>query len=471
MRTGQIIRRTLKKYVLLVAALGISACATTNTSILDSGQKPDPAASPSSVPQELAQAPLAKPEPIDPPALSTEAAPPSEHVSEPISEHISGLVSKQGSVVEHDVETDTETEIETASEANLDAHPEEDLKPGDISVPSGAFSELKLWQAADPAPALKAFKKTCEMWKRKPDEKWLKPTLPMFGKYKDWRAACHAAHGIEMDRNNAVRFFQSYFEPIDIGHDTGLLTAYYAPEIPVRRHASLEFSEPILARPHDAKKQTLARKDISTATSKVLAYGRPVDVFFMQIQGSGQIKFPDGTLYRAAFDGHNGHKYKSIGRVLLKRGDLSADKASKQDIEDWMARAGYEKTRQLMAENPRYIFFKTEYIVPGVGPRGSSGVTLTAMGSIAIEPKYYPYGALIWVEGKFPTKAGDYTGTQSGKLLVAQDMGGAIKGKKRGDVFFGSGDAAGAKAGVMKHRATWTLFLPVALALKQLPAS
>jgi len=465
-----------------VAALGISACATTNTPLSDSGPnfvpdsevKPDPDATTTSVSQELAEAPIAHPEPAEPaepPALHVDVTPSAEPVSAP------------EPVIEPDFETGPKTDPETDPEAS----PVVAIEPEDIPVPSGAFSNLNFWQAADPAPALKAFKKTCKLWKRKPDEKWLNPALPVFGKYKDWRAACQAAHAIEVDRNNAVRFFQSHFEPVAIGPNTqqgaeqgaeqgtkqktGLLTAYYAPEIPVRRLADLEFSEPILARPLDAQTQNLPRKDISVTTSKVLAYGRPVDVFFMQIQGSGQIKFPDGTHYRAAFDGHNGHKYKSIGRVLIKRGDLSADKAGKQDIEDWMAQAGYIKSKQLMAENPRYIFFKTEYIVPGEGPRGSSGVPLTAMGSMAIEPRYYPYGALIWVEGKFPTKAGDYTGTQSGNLLVAQDMGSAIKGKRRGDVFFGSGNAAGAKAGVMKHRATWTLFLPVALALKNPPTS
>ena len=188
--------------------------------------------------------------------------------------------------------------------------------------------------------------------------------------------------------------------------------------------------------PTDAKIQKLPRKDIDAYSSVVLAYGRPIDVFFLQIQGSGQIKFSDGTVYRAAYAGHNSKTYKSIGSVLIARGEMTKDEASKQAIEDWMARAGREKTRALMNENPRYIFFKTEYVNLGEGPKGAAGVPLTSMGSLAIDPRYHPYGALIWLEGKFPARAGDYIGEEGGLLVVAQDTGGAIKGSLRGDVFF-----------------------------------
>ena len=291
---------------------------------------------------------------------------------------------------------------------------------------------------------------------------------PKFGTYADYRAPCQAAASLAPNRSNAVTFFQTHFEPVSIGADTGLLTGYYAPELPVRRLASLEFSEPILAVPTDKRKQSLPRKDISVTTSRVLAYGRPIDVFFLHVQGSGQIRFPDGTIYRAAFAGHNGHAYTSIGRVLIKRGALTKDQSGKRDIENWMANAGYLKTKALMAENARYIFFKTEHIVEGEGPKGSMGIPLTDMGSMAVDSKRFPMGAVIWVEGKFPRGAGDYIGADAGHLLVAQDTGKAIKGAKRGDVFFGSGDAPGAKAGIMKHRAAWTLFLPVALAMNLL---
>lgn len=419
-----------------------NACTTTNTAE-QNAKRAEQALS--SVLKEISDAPVAKPEPLEtkkPPSVAISAK--NEDAN-----HKEDLLSAPKNKPNNDV--------------LLSAEPE------DITTPSNEFSNLSFWKTSDPTPALKAFKRSCALWKRKPDEDWLKPGLKMFGQFKDWRPACIASLKIEANQTNAVQFFQRYFEPVSIGQDTGLLTAYYAPELPVRRVASLEYSEPILAKPSDPQIQRLARKDISVTTSTVLGYGRPIDVFFLQIQGSGQIKFPDGTTYRAAFDGHNGRPYTSIGRLLIKRGVLDKDRAGKRDIENWMVNAGYLKTKELMAENARYIFFKTERYKPTEGPKGAMGIPLTDMGSLAVDSNYFPYGVVIWVETKFPSKPGDYSGKKAGRLLVAQDTGGAIKGKKRGDVFFGSGDAAGAIAGIMKHQATWTLFLPVGLALK--PAS
>ncbi len=267
----------------------------------------------------------------------------------------------------------------------------------------------------------------------------------------------------------ARAFFAGWFLPVPLTDNPaarGLLTGYYAPEIPVRHLASLEFSEPILARPKSKAKQNLPRKDISVTTSRVLAYGRPVDVFFLHVQGSGTIRFEDGSLYMAAFDGHNNKPYTSIGRVLIKRGELDRHKASKADLEAWMQKAGYRKTKALLNENARYVFFKTEYLTPGEGPKGAQGIPLTPMGSLAIDKKLYPYGLPIWVESQFPQQAHDYTGQKTAHLLITQDTGGAIKGELRGDVFFGNGQAAGEKAGVMNHKARWTVLLPTALALK-----
>jgi len=343
-----------------------------------------------------------------------------------------------------------------------------EVPPAEIQPPSTAplsygFSKLSFWQGADTLAALTAFRRTCAAWAKKPEGDWLNPRLPRYGQYKDWRDVCAKAPNETADKHMAALYFQKNFEPVQLG-GKGLLTAYYSPQIDVRRRADDEFYEPILALPDTAEVQNLPRKDINVHTSKVLAYGRPIDVFFLQIQGSGQIKFSDGTIYRAAYDGHNSKEYKSIGSVLIARGHMTKDTASKQAIEDWMQAVGREKTRALINENPRYVFFKTEYVVEGEGPKGAAGLALTSMGSLAIDPQYHPYGALIWLEGKFPARAGDYIGEDGGRLVVTQDTGGAIKGSLRGDVFFGIGDEAGARAGVMKHQATWTVFLPKALA-------
>jgi len=199
-----------------------------------------------------------------------------------------------------------------------------------------------------------------------------------------------------------------------------------------------------------------------------LAYGRPIDVFFMQVQGSGRIRFADGRVKRAAYGGNNGRKYKSIGGVLIQKGELTREQASKQSIEDWMIKAGASAARNLMNENPRYIFFGLEDIQPGEGPNGSMRAPLTAMGSMAIDPKSWPYGVPVWLETTLPQYAGDYRGMPQSLLVITQDSGNAIKGSARGDLFFGSGNLAGELAGVMKHDVTMTHLLPRNLVAPQL---
>ena len=426
---AQIILPTLNKFVLMSALLALAACTTTKTP----AQPPKPPQG--SEPIILADAPIAEPEP-----------------------ELAELELFDPDISEPDL-----------AEPDLPEHPPEiAAAPLPPEIPHGSgFSHLAYWHEADPGPALRALQKNCRLWDRRADDKWLNSKLPQFGRYQDWRQACKAAQKLNVNRNNALAFFQTFFEPVKLEtiKTTGLLTGYYAPDISVRRIADETYSEPILSKPVSPEVQSLPRKDLNARTSKVLAYGKPIDVFFLQIQGSGQIRFKDGSAYRAAYAGHNGQPYTSIGGVLIRRGEMTKDQASKTSIENWMQKAGRKQAKALMNENARYVFFKTEYLTPGEGPKGAIGIPLTAMGSLAVDPKHYPYGAVIWIEGKFPTKGGDYKGQQSGKLFVAQDTGGAIKGHMRGDVFFGSGPDAGAKAGVMKHQAKWTLLLPIDLAL------
>lgn len=375
---------------------------------------------------------------------------------------------------------DSIPEPETAPEVDVeieiipsDPVPEPDPKidDADLKTPTyeSGFKDLNFWQGADPRPALSAFQRTCKSWKNRHGDKWLDKGRPLFGQIKDWTPACILALDIsDPSRGDAVHFFQTNFEPVVLTdtEQKGLLTGYYAPEIQARTEPDAEFSEPILARPTSSKTQKLPRSKLNAQSSKVLAYGRPIDVFFLQIQGSGRIKFKDGTTYMAAFDGHNSHKFIPIGRLLIERGELEKDKVSKQAIEKWMQDAGTDKASELMNENPRYIFFKTEPLPKSGQPDGAIGVPLTPLGSLAVDNSQTPYGSLIWLETKIPTKGGDFKGKSTGLLVVAQDTGGAIKGKYRGDLYFGAGAPAGAKAGVMKHKAAWVHFLPLSLAIK-----
>ena len=332
-------------------------------------------------------------------------------------------------------------------------------------APSG-FAALPYWKNHDPTPALSAFARGCETWSGADDAAYLNPNLRQYGTYGDWRQTCHSAavlNSVNPSASDARQFFESWFAPVYLtapGKVDGLLTGYYEPEVDVRLNPDAEFSEPILAKPTSKAKESLPRAQVNAATSRVIAYGRPIDVFFLQIQGSGRLKYSDGRILRAAYAANNGWPYKSIGGVLIDRGELTRDQASKQSIADWMVRNGPRAARDLMNENPRYIYFTEQSIRPGEGPQGAMRVPLTGMGAIAVDPRYHPYGSLMWLETTLPTQGGDYRGQQTGILVTAQDTGSAIQGPLRADLFFGSGEAAGERAGVQKHRARWMILLP-----------
>lgn len=331
------------------------------------------------------------------------------------------------------------------------------------------YAQLPFWRDANHRPALESFKRSCVSFAKADLSAQLNPQQPEYGRYNDWMPACDEAQFVGSSKKDIRRFFENQFEPIVLATregDEGLLTGYYEPIINVRKVPDRVYSEPILAKPKTEAVQNLERSQLGPRWSRVIAYGKPIDVFFMQVQGSGRIKFKDGTMVRAAYAANNGKKYKSIGKVLVARGEMTVEQASKQAISDWMERAGPQKTRDLMNENPRYIFFAEQKIGKGEGPRGAMRVPLTAMGSMAVDPRYHPYGTLAWLETTLPQKPGDYRGKKSGVLVSVQDTGNAIRGPLRGDLFFGAGDKAGDKAGVMKHPVRWTILVPKAIAPK-----
>jgi membrane-bound lytic murein transglycosylase A len=326
-----------------------------------------------------------------------------------------------------------------------------------------AFSQLVGWSTTDTAPAFAAFQRSCQIWQNATPSARLAPKLPQYGTFADWAPACAASATVTDPRS----FFEIHFAPVELATPTdseGLLTGYYEPEISVRRVPDRTYSEPILAKPASASVQRLPRSKINANTSRVIAYGKPIDVFFMQIQGTGRIRYEDGLTLRAAYAGHNSKSYTSIGAKLVEWGEMTLSEASKGSIERWMENAGPMRARALMNENARYIFFEEQSIPEGSGPQGAMRAPLTGMGSIALDPRYHPYGTVALLRTTLPQVPGDYRGAPANILVVGQDTGGAIKGPLRGDLFFGSGDYAGELAGVMKHPVGWTLLLPVAIA-------
>ncbi len=178
-----------------------------------------------------------------------------------------------------------------------------------------------------------------------------------------------------------------------------------------------------------------------------------VELFFLQIQGSGRIELPDGSHLRVGYADQNGHPYKSIGKILVDRGELKLEQASMQGIKAWGA-ANPDKLPELLNSNPSYVFFRE--LPNGLsGPLGALGVPLTAGRSIAVDPKYIPLGAPVFLSTTYPN-----SGQPLNRLMLAQDTGGAIRGAVRADFFWGFGNEAGELAGRMKQKGRLWVLLP-----------
>ena len=186
-----------------------------------------------------------------------------------------------------------------------------------------------------------------------------------------------------------------------------------------------------------------------------------VELFFLQVQGSGRIKLPDGRFIRVGYGGKNGHEYRSVGRELVRRGVYNVHQVSAQVSKNWVRRNPVEGL-ELLRHNPSYVFFREVNEVPAeLGPLGAMNRSITTLRSIAVDPRYTPWGAPVWVE-----KDGE---SKIRSLMIAQDTGSAIKGAQRADIFFGTGDAAGREAGRLKDPGRMVVLMPIQTAYAYLP--
>ncbi|WP_310447021.1 murein transglycosylase A [Thiobacillus sp.] len=309
-------------------------------------------------------------------------------------------------------------------------------------------------------------------------------------KQSAWQAVCNEAATLPPPDDAATRAFfeqrfQLYQATQDDGSAEGLITGYYEPLLKGDRVQTERARYPLYAVPDDLVTVDLAsvypelknlrlrgrlagnklvpyptRKDIESPTSgngfkgtPIAWVEDPVDLFFLQIQGSGRIELPDGTHMRVGYADQNGHPYKSIGKLLVERGELKLEQASMQGIKDWGMK-NPDKLPELLASNPSFVFFRE--LPNGLsGPLGALGVPLTGGRSIAIDPRYIPLGAPVFLATTQPNST-----LPMNKLVMAQDTGGAIRGGVRADVFWGFGDAAGELAGRMKQRGKMWVLLP-----------
>ena len=281
-----------------------------------------------------------------------------------------------------------------------------------------------------------------------------------------------------LDAAGARAFFEANFQPQSVGAkeggDEGLLTAYFAPEYPARMSRNAEFSAPVRRLPDDlvvldlgpfepaliGKKVTghvegktfvpyPDRAEIeAVATDKPLAWMRPEELFFLQIQGSGVLVLPDGRRVRAVFAGTNGKPFVGIASPMRDKGLLPDNNTSGDAIRSWLADHRGSEADAIMRLNPRYVFFKMAED-DGKEPVGSAGVSLPPGRAIAVDPSRHAYGALYWLDASAPALAGAFPVYR--RLAVALDTGGAIKGEVRADLYMGTGQEAGAEAGRVRH--------------------
>ncbi len=321
-----------------------------------------------------------------------------------------------------------------------------------------SFAELPGWTASDPGAALTAFRLGCKAQRPAGAPLPIDPETLRAGLAK----VCAAVASQTPGAASARRFFEAHFTPWRVEGPSGaegLFTGYYEPTLDASRTQRAGFDVPIHALPREAKSGAVlaARAAIESDAPKgwrVLFWARdPVDVFTLHVQGSGRLALAEGGFTRVAYAGNNGHGYVAIGRLMRERGLLPADKVNMPAIQAWL-RANPEAGRGLMQENPRYIFFRE--VADSEGTRGQTGVALTPLASLAVDPAFIPLGLPLWLDTTWPLESGE----AMRRLVVAQDTGAAIKGPVRGDVFFGSGDDAARNAGHMAGRGRYFLLMP-----------
>lgn len=325
------------------------------------------------------------------------------------------------------------------------------LFAGDITHRIVNFDDLHGWDDDDHASALDVFLNTC------PDMR-----------DPDWRALCALAQ----QKPDAKPFFELFFRPVLIENGSNsLFTGYFEPELDGALAPSDRYRYPLYREPKIAKVSDpwLTRREIETGEAmrgrgyEIAWVDDPVELFFLQIQGSGRIRLPDGNMIRVGYGGSNGHEYRSIGVELVRRGIYKAHQVSAEVIKNWVRR-NPEEGRELLFHNPSFVFFRRIDQVPATaGPLGAMNRSVTPGRSIAVDPSYVQLGAPVWIEkgGQRPMR----------RLMVAQDTGSAIKGPQRADIFFGTGDQAGRDAGKLRDPGRLLVLLPIQRAYAMMPES
>ena len=364
--------------------------------------------------------------------------------------------------------------------------------PDTLSLTRASYRMLPGWTQDDPSAALPALLKSCAVLLKGTDDQ----TLGIAGTVADWRQPCAEAAQVPSGDQAAARaLFERDFVPFRAANNDqteGLFTGYYEAELHGSPTRTDRFDVPLYRRPADLvsvdlgqfrpslKGQRIAGKISGTklvpyATRSEIEAGAlaghglelvwvddATDAFFLGVQGSGRVILPDGQVMRVGYDGENGQPYVTIGRVLAAEG-VPADQITMPYLRKWIADHGPDGTA-LMDKNPSYIFFRE---LKGDGPMGAEGVALVLGRSAAVDRDFVPLGLPLWVDTSDPVEPSG----RLQRLFVAQDVGGAIRGPVRSDLFFGYGPEAANHAGLMKGKGSAWLLLPTAAAARQGPGA
>jgi membrane-bound lytic murein transglycosylase A len=358
--------------------------------------------------------------------------------------------------------------------------PKPPLKPAPESAryEPRSFAELPGWREAQLEPSLRAFLGGC-------------------ARLAAAKKACELAKAVPPgDEGAARRLFESEFTPYAVvsseSGDRGLITGYYEPIINGSRTQTALHRHPIYGVPDDLVVVDLgtvspetrglrlrgrldgrrlvpywSRGEIdargSALAAPVIAWSAdPVELFFLQIQGSGQVQLENGERLRVGYADQNGHPYRSLGRHLVERNELLLEQASMQGIKAWAA-ANPAKLQEALSQNPSYVFFRE--LPTSDGPIGALSVPLHAERSLAVDRRFIPLGAPVYLATTFPLSEQPLE-----RLMAAHDTGGAIRGVVRGDFFWGTGPEAGSQAGRMRQQGRLWLLWPTGEPLPSGPA-
>ena len=348
------------------------------------------------------------------------------------------------------------------------------------------FNDLPAFENDNFTEALPAFLHSCNAILKKPEDTQLLQGKAEFGVVGDWKAVCEKLAHFKGDNEALKTLIKQELTPFAIvgtgqgageGKSEGLFTGYYEASVKGAFKKSAKYKYPLLGRPTDLIEVNLADFGITAdknrffarvAKDKLAPYfarkkiekdlnapvlmwiDNPVDLFILQIQGSGRVLLENGKEVKVGYAASNENPFTSIGKEMIAAGYLSADEANMPNIRKWLL-ANPKKAKELMNKNNRYIFFKK---TKGAGPFGAMGIPLTAKRSMAVDTAYIPLGVPLWLDTT------DASGTPLQRLMLAQDVGSAIKGPVRGDFFWGFGEEAFARAGAMKAKGTYYVLLP-----------